>query len=575
MRWHLPRPPLAIRLPTHAGVRNALGEAEALSRAIFENTAVGIAITDLQGRFQSCNAAYLNMLGYTEDELRALDFSRLIHPADREVCLMQISRILARHAPSFEIVNRSLTKDGNPLWVHEHVSLLQDAAGEPTGIIALVTDMTGRKRSEEHSRENEERLRLSNEAAGIGTFTVDLQTNCAFYSPKAAEILGFPGLQTATVEAALLRVHRDDVAWVRKQYEAATSGTTSGELKMDFRFVRPGGEVRWMTWLGRTEFSEEPSGRRPSRILGCCLDITERKRQEDQIRLLLAEVNHRSKNLLTLVQAVARQTLAANREDFLQRFGKRVEALAASQDLLVKNTWQGADLRELICSQLAHFEDLIGSQIELQGPPLFVSPSAAQALGMAVHELATNAGKYGALANSGGEVKIEWGLERIEGGQEVFIMSWREQGGRGRARGFHNELARTGRPPCCEAGTVWLRLNHHWQSDREHSQCQGQPRLRDHGTDVAASVQGGGGMPAGLSERGNESSRGLHEPTARAATLAERARIGESERRGAGAATAGFISSPRAWRWQRGSEGRKSPAPAPRHSNLPVSRPRH
>src|SRR5262249_38896525 len=142
MRCRLPRPPLAVRLITHAGTRDALGETEALFRAIFENTAVGIAITDPQGRFQSCNAAYSSMLGYTEDELRTLDFSRLIHPADREACLMQVSRLLARDAAWFEVVNRSLTKDGNPFWVHEHVSLLQDAAGEPTGIIVLVTDLT-------------------------------------------------------------------------------------------------------------------------------------------------------------------------------------------------------------------------------------------------------------------------------------------------------------------------------------------------------------------------------------------------------------------------------------------------
>ncbi len=401
----------------------ALRESEEKFRGVFEHAATGIAITDLQGRFQSCNRAYSNMLGYTEDELRALDFPRLVHPEDRAANMVQISRILARQAPSFEIVNRFLTKDDKPLWVHKHVSLLRDTADEPTGLIALVTE------AEEALRESEKRLRLSNEAAGIGTFTVDLERNCAFYSPEAAAIFGFPGIQTVAVEAAFSRVHRDDVAWVRKQYEAAASGTNTGQLKMDFRFVRPGGEVRWMTWIGRADFREDQSGRRLFRILGACLDITDRKRQEDQIRLLLGEVNHRSKNMLTLVQSVARQTLAANPQDFLDRFGKRVQALATSQDLLVKNAWQGADLNELVRSQLAHFEDLIGKRIGLQGPFLFVSASAAQAIGMALHELATNAGKYGALVNNNGQVKIEWGLERPEAGEETFVMSWREQGG--------------------------------------------------------------------------------------------------------------------------------------------------
>jgi PAS domain S-box-containing protein len=290
-------------------------------------------------------------------------------------------------------------------------------------------DITERKRAEAALRESEERLRLSNEAAGIGTFTVDLETNCARYSPEAAAIFGFPGIQTASVEAAFSRVHRDDKAWVRKQYEGAASGTNTGQVKMDFRFVRPGGEVRWMTWIGRADFRDDQYGGKPFRILGCCLDITERKRQEDKIRLLLHEVNHRSNNLLTLVQAVARQTLAVNLQDFLDRFEKRIEALSASHDLLVKNAWQGVDLNELVRSQLAHFEDLIGPRIKLDGPLLFVSAPAAQAIGMALHELATNAGKYGALANRTGQVKIKWSLDHAEAGKETFVISWREEGG--------------------------------------------------------------------------------------------------------------------------------------------------
>jgi two-component sensor histidine kinase len=151
-----------------------------------------------------------------------------------------------------------------------------------------------------------------------------------------------------------------------------------------------------------------------------------KKRQEDQIHLLMREVNHRSKNMLSLVQAIARQTLAANPDDFLDRFGKRVEALAANQDLLVKNAWKGADLNELVRTQLATFEDLIGTRIDLQGPHLFVFASAAQALGMALHELATNAGKYGALSAADGRVDIAWGVQRNEDGKEIFVMSWRE-----------------------------------------------------------------------------------------------------------------------------------------------------
>jgi PAS domain S-box-containing protein len=291
---------------------------------------------------------------------------------------------------------------------------------------ALKQSAADRDHSGRALRESEERLRLSNEAAGIGTFTIDTEAGCIYCSPELAAMLGVPGVRMAKIGDAFARVHRDDLHRVQARYEAGLREVGAGQIKMDFRFVRPGGEVRWVTWAGRVDFREGPSGRVPIRIDGACMDITGSKRHEDQIRLLMREVNHRSKNMLTLVQAIARQTLAAKHEDFLERFGARVQALAASQDLLVKNAWTGAQIEDLVRSQLAPFEDLIGGQIELRGPQLFVSAHAAQTIGMALHELATNAGKYGALASGDGRVEISWSTQLGKTG-EAFIMTWRER----------------------------------------------------------------------------------------------------------------------------------------------------
>ena len=160
-------------------------------------------------------------------------------------------------------------------------------------------------------------------------------------------------------------------------------------------------------WVHKHASLVRDTAGKPTRMITLITDITGRKRQEDQIDLLMREVNHRSKNILTLVQAIARQTAASQPADFLRCFDERVRALAASQDLLVKSEWKGADLEELIRSQLAHFKDFIDRRIMLDGPPLVVTASAAQALGMALHELATNAGKYGALSNVNGYVCID------------------------------------------------------------------------------------------------------------------------------------------------------------------------
>jgi two-component sensor histidine kinase len=136
------------------------------------------------------------------------------------------------------------------------------------------------------------------------------------------------------------------------------------------------------------------------------------------------EVNHRAKNMLSLVQAIARQTASREPEDFIGRFTERIQALAANQDLLVRNEWQGVDVGDLVRAQLAHFADLVGSRITVQGPTLRLNAAAAQAIGLALHELATNAGKYGALSVGAGQVDVQW---RLEG--DIFAMTWTEHRG--------------------------------------------------------------------------------------------------------------------------------------------------
>jgi two-component sensor histidine kinase len=139
------------------------------------------------------------------------------------------------------------------------------------------------------------------------------------------------------------------------------------------------------------------------------------------LHLLMREINHRAKNMLSLVQAIARQTAARDAGDFVERFTERIQALAANQDLLVRNEWQGVDVEDLVRAQLSHFADLVGSRITAHGSPVRLNAAAAQAVGLALHELSTNAGKYGALSVDAGRVDVRW---RLDG--DVFAMSWTE-----------------------------------------------------------------------------------------------------------------------------------------------------
>jgi PAS domain S-box-containing protein len=157
------------------------------------------------------------------------------------------------------------------------------------------------------------------------------------------------------------------------------------------------------------------------------VDVTERKEGEAHLRLLLRELTHRSKNLLAVIQAMARQTArhTGSVEGFLTQFAARLQALAASHDLLVRESWYGASLSELVRSQLGAYLDGV-SQVSIEGPAIAIKPEAAQNLGLALHELAVNAGKFGALSVPGGRVSITWSRsENPEGGSIVF--DWREQ----------------------------------------------------------------------------------------------------------------------------------------------------
>jgi two-component sensor histidine kinase len=138
----------------------------------------------------------------------------------------------------------------------------------------------------------------------------------------------------------------------------------------------------------------------------------------------MREINHRAKNMLSVVDAIAHQTATRNPEDFIERFSQRIQALSANQDLLVRNEWNGVEIADLVHTQLAHFADLIGSRIAVHGAKLRLNPASAQAIGLALHELATNAGKYGALSTDRGRVDISWGTVGT-----IFTMSWAERDG--------------------------------------------------------------------------------------------------------------------------------------------------
>ena len=197
----------------------------------------------------------------------------------------------------------------------------------------------------------------------------------------------------------------------------------SGQAKrMEFAFEDASG-LRW------NDLHIEPLRNEAGDIVGltcASVDVTERKEGEAHLRLLMRELTHRSKNLLAVIQAMARQTArhAGSIDGFLNQFSARLQALAASHDLLVRESWHGASLREIIQAQLAAYIGSGEGQVEVNGEPVALKPEAAQNLGLALHELAVNAAKFGALSVPNGRVSIGWSLH-----DSTIDLNWREHNG--------------------------------------------------------------------------------------------------------------------------------------------------
>src|SRR5467141_764213 len=165
-------------------------------------------------------------------------------------------------------------------------------------------------------------------------------------------------------------VHPDDVGMVQPNLEASLDPVEPRFCATDFRLRRGDGEVRWVETLGLAYFEGDGRKRRAVRFVGTVADITERKEREEKEHLLMREINHRAKNMLSVVDAIAHQTAIKNPEDFTERFSERIQALSANQDLLIRNEWKGVEIEDLARAQLAHFAGLIGSRITVNGPKL-------------------------------------------------------------------------------------------------------------------------------------------------------------------------------------------------------------
>jgi PAS domain S-box-containing protein len=342
--------------------------------------------------------------------------SRWLHPEEEEA-----AETALRERGEWRGENVHVRHDGRELNVESGITVLRDVTGQPTGLLAVIRDVTERKEHEDKVLVSEIRYRRLFEAAHDGVLILDPDTGkIVEANPFMTQLLGYTHDQLVGKELYQIGLLKDKAAsqeMVRKlkrtnqvRYDDLPLATQRGDHQ----------EVEVVANL------YDENGRP---VIQCNIrDITERKRTENHVKMLMAEVNHRAKNLLAVVQAIAQQTAKhGDGATYVSRLSERIGGLAAGQDLLVNNQWQGVEVSDLIDAQLAHFRDLIGTRVLLVGPTAQLTADAAQGIGMALHELATNAVKYGALSNSNGRVRITWQVTTDT--KPRFLMSWLEYGG--------------------------------------------------------------------------------------------------------------------------------------------------
>jgi PAS domain S-box-containing protein len=387
--------------------------------ALVESSDDAIVAKDIDGNVIAWIPAAERLFGWTAAEMVGQSIRRLL-PDDRQ----HEEDLILERIRSGEKVGQFFAKrchrDGSLLDISVSVSPVRDGAGNIVGASKIARDVSDYVRAQERLRESEERFRVLADNMSQLAWTTDPDGHIHWYNRRWYE---FTGTTFEEMEGwGWKRVHHPDhIERVERVWRDALARGEPWEDTFPLRGAN--GQYRW--FLSRAQPIRDASGR-ITRWFGTNTDITEQREQAEQIRLLLMEVNHRSKNMLSTIQSLARRS-APDDPGFLRRFEDRVRSLAVNQDILIARAWREVPAEELVRRQLAFIDETPG-EIVVEGPDLALAPRAAEVIGMALHELATNSLKYGALSTSNGRVEIGWG-PRDDGTGLAFW--WRESGGPG------------------------------------------------------------------------------------------------------------------------------------------------
>jgi len=414
----------AVNVLVDIGERKQAEQERRQLAAIVDSSDDAIISKNLSGTIMSWNPGAERLFGYAAEEMIGKSISLLIPPN-----LLQEERSILEQVTSGQRVEHFETtrvrKDGTPVRISITISPIRNAQGMVVGASKIARDITERKLAEQALTDRNAQLALAGQTALVGSYAYDVNKGTMQVSEGYAAIHGLPAGTTETSYSEWrARVHPEDLGWAEGSRSQAFANLWK-EDKGEYRIVVPSGDVRWIERRGIISYAENG---RPERVVGVNIDVTERKRAEERQRLLVAELNHRVKNALATVSSVVSHTAVGRRSvvNFVAALEGRIRSMASTQELLSSSRWLGISLTGLIRRELAPYATRDNAKIS--GAEVVLRPEAGQAMAMVLHELATNAAKYGALSTKAGSVSIRWD-RRLNGQPSCLVLEWREIGG--------------------------------------------------------------------------------------------------------------------------------------------------
>jgi PAS domain S-box-containing protein len=386
------------------------------------------------GHHDYFNRRWHEFTGLTPEASFGEGWAEALHPDERAMVLGLWRTSLDTGRP-YEGEHRIRQADGEYVWMLSRGIPIQDMSGKIARWFGTSTNIDAQKKAEKALRCLEEQYRLALEAARLGTWTIDLHNGVVTWDEGACALFHIPpgGLRSMSLDEALERVHPDDRQAVKDCLATSADGGSDGRYEIECRTVLADGGTRWVRSNGRVHFAGDGPGRRAEKISGVIGDITDQRAADEARQLLTRELTHRVKNLFAIANGMVSMTArtATDPKEMANALRGRLSALARAHELVQPAPVAGhpagseVELRKLVEAVLEPYRQADGNRVTVEGPEVRVGSTTTTSLALVLHELATNAAKYGSLSNTEGRLHIRWQI--AEG--EVVDLVWTEAGG--------------------------------------------------------------------------------------------------------------------------------------------------